>query len=317
MEKILVTGATGFIGQALVQHLLAKNKRVSAAFHRSRPNCLDNQSVNWVNYNLDDKESLFNIALSDVDVVIHLAGLAHQSSKQAQNSLIKINVENTERLVLAASNAGVKRFIFISTIKVYGEISSAEGFTEIDLPNPSDLYGESKLLAENRLIKICETSMMQYTIFRVPLVFGPGVKANFFDLMKIVYHGVPLPFSAVENLRSLIYVENLCHAISISLEKTITANKLFLLKDIDISTPQLMKSFSKAFGIQSRIFPMPIFFLKFLSMILLNSGRLEKLITSLTIDDSYFRQLTGWAPAFNFDKSIQETADWYISNYGK
>ncbi|MEQ8426900.1 MAG: NAD-dependent epimerase/dehydratase family protein [Gammaproteobacteria bacterium] len=312
MNNVVVTGATGFVGRVLVRQLLEQDYSVIATRRRgSAVTQPEDTRLQWLDYDLGDDKGISSGKLENIDTVLHLAGLVHQPEKQSQEDYIKLNSLATERLAAAAVNTGVKHFIFISSIKVNGDVSPAKGFTEQDSPAPLDIYSESKLQAESLLIEACERSDMHYTILRPPLVFGPGVKANFLQLMKFVQRGMPLPFSAINNKRSLIYVDNLCNALITCMENPDARDNLFLVKDVDLSTRQLVEALANGFNMKPRLFSAPESLLEFAAALTGNTDRLNKLISNLVVDDTSFRNKTGWKPAVNFEKAIELTTDWY------
>lgn len=318
MNKALVTGATGFVGRVLVRQLLKQDYNVIATSRRgSAAEKPAETRLKWLDFELADETGISSSSLEDVDTIFHLAGLAHQPDKQSRNEYIKLNSLATERLASNAASAGVKHFIFASSIKVNGDVSPAKGFTEQDSPAPQDIYGESKLQAEKNLIKVCAHSDMHYTIIRPPLVFGPGVKANFLQLMKIVQRGMPLPFSGINNQRSLVYVENLCNALITCMNQAAARDNLFMVKDVDLSTRQLVEALAEAFGMKPRLFSAPESLLKFAASLTGNADRLNKLISDLVVDDTSFRNKTGWKPVVNFEQAIADTADWYMGTQSR
>ncbi len=314
--NVFVTGGSGFIGRHLIDALLAAGHNATVTYLK-RPNerQLESSKIRWKKLKLDNLDIIRSDLFESHDATIHLAGLAHQPDKQSRNEYIKLNSFATERLASNAASAGVKHFIFVSSIKVNGDVSPAQGFTEQDSPAPQDIYGESKLQAEKNLIKVCAHSDMHYTIIRPPLVFGPGVKANFLQLMKFVQRGMPLPFSGINNQRSLIFVENLCNALITCMNQTAARDNLFMVKDVDLSTRQLVEALAEAFGMKPRLFSAPESLLKFAASLTGNADRLNKLISNLAVDDTGFRNKTGWKPVVNFEQAIADTADWYMGHF--
>lgn len=315
MNNIVVTGATGFVGSVLVRQLLEQDFNVIATSRRgSAADKPAETRLKWLDYELADETGISSSSLEEVETVFHLAGLAHQPDKQSRNEYVKLNSQATGELAAAAVKAGVKHFIFISSIKVNGDVSPETGFNEQDSPAPVDIYGESKLQAENLLVEACERSDMHYTIIRPPLVFGPGVKANFLQLMKFIQRGMPLPFSSINNQRSLVYVENLCNALITCMSQAAARDNLFMVKDVDLSTRQLVEALARAFGMKPRLFSAPESLLEFAASLTGNADRLNKLISDLVIDDSAFRNKTGWKPVVNFEQAIADTADWCMGH---
>jgi len=234
MKKILVTGANGFIGKTLCEHLAAKGYFVRGVFRsklKSKQCAICNEHVI-----VDDigPETSWDEALKDIDIVIHLAARVHVMKEKASDALFeyrKVNLEGTKRLAEKASNAGVRKFIYLSTVKVNGEKTYDKPFSEEDFPFPEDEYGLSKMEAEQVLRKIADATSMQIIVLRVPLVYGPGVKGNFLRLLDLVKKGIPLPFANLTNKRSFVYLGNLVSAISTSIDASIGSFEIFLVND--------------------------------------------------------------------------------------
>ena len=175
-----------------------------------------------------------------------------------------------------------------------------------------DPYSKSKYESELLIKNICEESELEYVILRPPLVYGPGVGANFLQLLKTVHRGIPLPFRTVNNSRSIIYVKNLADLLLICVKDPAAVNKTYLVKDIDISTPDLVSIISEAFGKTPRLFPFPLTALRFLGNLFNKRSAIARLTESLVIDDSKIRNELGWKPLYKLEDSMKETVDWYI-----
>jgi len=255
MERILVTGAGGFIGAPLVQALLKKGYLVRSTSRVLTEESNDDEydTVEHYRFDLDDESPDYERLLANVDVVVHLAARVHAVYKPGDNvsDYNKINTIGTERLANAASANGIKRFIFLSSIKVNGErnLSDEKGniltFNEGDDPRPREAYAKSKLEAEDAICKICHESKMDFVILRPTLVYGPGVRANFLSLINAVNKNYPLPLASIKNKRSLLYVGNLIHAIMLSVSYPEKANRIFLVSDTDISVPELVRKMNR------------------------------------------------------------------------
>ena len=321
MNRILVTGGSGFVGRAMVR-LLGEMQ------YPIRATCRDLVATSpghngprqeWVHYDLTNEHCDYSRMLDGVETVVHLAGLAHfdQRHAQAPDDIRTVNVGGTARLAEESATRGVKRFIFISTVKVHGEKSGQTGegnprrFTERDLPAPADPYAAAKHEAEEAVRETCRKSSMEYTIFRPPLVYGPGVKANFLRFLGAVYRGIPLPLASVENLRSLLFVDNLCHAIVTSIGHQGAANQVYLVKDIDISVPDLVRTTARLFGKKAMLFPFPVAVLRFAGKCLGKSDVIDRLTGSLVIDDSKLRRELRWTPPVSFEDGLRKTVEWY------
>jgi nucleoside-diphosphate-sugar epimerase len=252
-------------------------------------------------------------SMRDVDAVVHLAARVHLDSERSacRADYRRVNVDGTRRLAVAAREAGVRRFILLSSIKVNGNASCAP-FTEDDVPAPADAYGESKWEAEQQLRQVCGDGRMQAVILRPPLVYGPQVRANFLALLQAIARGVPLPVRAIVNRRSLLYLGNLVDVIALSLHHPAAANRLFLLSDgEDVSTPELVERIAQALKVNARLWAVPAWALRLGGAVLGRSAGVERLIGSLQVDSSRTRTLLGWSPPFRLDQGLEHTAQWY------
>ena len=309
---ILVTGANGFIGKALSQRLKDSGFNLRVAVRQKDIKFVldfEEAEVGYIGLGTD-----WTQALAGIDIVIHLAGRAHITSKSESDSLDvfrKVNTLGTERLARMSAKAGVKRFIFISSVKVNGE-GSLKRYTEVDNPDPQDTYGISKREAEDVLRIIAADTGMEVVILRLPLVYGPGVKANFKNLIKISTMALPLPLKSINNQRSFIYLGNLVDAISLCIRHPLAANQTFLVSDgEDVSTLDLIKIIANAAGKKLRLFALPQSILRILFKIVGKEKELEKLTGTLLIDSSKIRNVLGWRPPFTLEQGIKET----VKNY--
>ena len=257
------------------------------------------------------------MALSGVDVIVHLAARVHIMKELAEDSLMEfrqVNTHATERLARMAAQTGVRRLVFLSTIKVNGENTRNQAFTEADASNPQDAYAVSKWEAEQVLKRVADETKLEIVILRSPMVYGPGVKGNFLRLLKAVRRGIPLPFASVNNLRSLIFVENLVEAIIICATHPQAAGKTYLLRDNeDVSTAQLLKRLARAMHCPARLWPFPPAVLRFAAQLLGMSAEAGRLLDSLQVEDSKIRKELGWKPSFSVDEGLMETAKWFLS----
>ena len=311
---MLVTGATGFVGAALVSRLVDSGRFVVRAAVR-RESCVllagvERMVVGDLTPNTDWQQ-----ALVGVDAVVHLAARVHVMNDTASDPLSafrQVNVAGTERLARIAATKGVKRFVYISSVKVNGE-SCEKPFTEQSIPAPEDPYGVSKWETEQILHRVAEETGLEVVILRPPLVYGPGVKANFLSLFKIVDRGIPLPLAGINNQRSLIYLENLVDAIIKCIEHPNAANQTFLLSDgQDVSTPELIRMIASAMGKKPRLAPCPPVVLKFLGKLTGKSLEVKRLIGSLQIDNSKIKKVLNWQRPFTMEEGIAETVKWYL-----
>ena len=312
MPTIFVTGATGFIGRALCIKMLERGWKVKGTLRESSfVNDLPS-GVERIHLDSIEDYNYYERDLAGVDVVVHLAGYAHFTKGGGSvESLRKINVLGTDLLARMAAKAGVKRFIFISSVKVNGE-GASRAYTENDLPAPQDAYGASKKEAEDLLASIAAGTGLQVVILRVPLVYGPGVKANFKNLIKIVDSGIPLPFKNINNRRSFIYLENLVDAIILTITHPLAAGETFMVSDgRDISTTDLIKMIASAINKQPVLFSLNPVILRTLCKISGKTEEMEKVTGDLFVDNSKIRELLGWKPPFSMEQGIKETAGHY------
>jgi len=245
-----------------------------------------------------------------LDTVVHLASRVHilnDSAVDPVKAFREVNVLGTERLARMSAKAGIRRFIFISSVKVNGE-GSLRSYTEKDIPEPQDTYGISKREAEDSLACIAAETGLQTVILRLPLVYGPGVKANFRNLIKIVASGFPLPFKGIDNRRSFLYLGNLMDAIITCIAHPSAAGKTFMLSDgQDVSTPDLIKMIARSMNKKVILFSLHPGILKALCKISGKTEDLEKLKESLFVDSSMIRDLLNWKPPFTLEEGIRGT----------
>ena len=326
--KILITGANGFIGRNLCATLKEKGHFVRGAVRNNARDVFGADEyiqVGDINESTDWQQ-----ALAGVDAVVHLAARVHIMDSRFRGNdklhvFCKVNVLGTERLARMAVKAGVKRFIFISSVKVNGEgqrdcfvglrhrddgcgfAMTEKTYTEKDVPAPQDAYAVSKLEAESILKKIADETGLQVVVLRLPLVYGPGVKANFKSLIKFAGSGLPLPFKGVNNRRSFLYLGNLVDAISTCITHPLAAGETFLVSDgQDVSTPDLIKMIACSMEKRAFLFSLHPSILKALCKIAGKSEELEKLTGSLLVDSSKIRNLLGWNPPFTLEEGIKE-----------
>jgi nucleoside-diphosphate-sugar epimerase len=248
-------------------------------------------------------------ALTGTNIIVHTAALVHVMNKADLNELKmfrKVNVEGTLSLARQAVAAGVKRFVFISSIKVNGEFTQPlNAFTEANLPNPQDPYSQSKYEAEEGLRQISATSSMEVVIIRPPLIYGPGVKANFLALMRAVKFRLPLPLGAVHNFRSLVGLDNLVDFILICMTHPQAANQIFLVSDgKDLSTTELLRIMAQAAGVTSFLLPIPVWILKLCASLLGKGNITMRLCSNLQVDASKAKSLLGWTPPFSVEEGL-------------
>ena len=256
-------------------------------------------------------------ALRGCEAVAHLAARVHvmrESGGDPREAFFRTNVEGSENLARQAARAGVRRFVFLSSVKVNGESSALRAFMESDPVMPMDAYGASKAEAEKRLRNISTETGMEVVIVRPPLVYGPGVKANFLSLLRAVDLGVPLPLSSISNLRSLVYVGNLVHALGACLVHPAAANRTFFISDDqDVSTPQLIREIGVALGKTPLLFAFPPALLRGAGLITGRGEQIARLTGSLQVDISSIKTALAWQPPFTLQQGLAQTVSWYRS----
>jgi nucleoside-diphosphate-sugar epimerase len=261
-----------------------------------------------------DNETNWADALRDVDVVIHLAARVHVMHDDTPNPLaefLRVNVYGTEHLARSAALAGVRRLVYVSSIKVNGEATNGgEQFTETDTPSPQDPYGISKWEAEQALRRVATETGLEIVIVRPPLVYGAGVKGNFAQMLKILAKGIPLPLASALNQRSFIYVENLVDALIVCATHPAAANQTFLVSDgEDVSTPDILRKLGDAMEHPARVFPCPPALLKFAGRLTGKSDQIERLMGSLRIDSGKIRRELGWQPPYTLQDGLRKTIE--------
>jgi len=314
IKKVLVTGAGGFIGSAFCTKILDEGWQVRGTFRFEDDVSRLPDGVDAVSIASIDSYTKWDDALRGIDTVVHLAARVHVMDDTCSDTLAeyrKVNVEGTKCLTVAAANAGVKRFIFISSIKVNGE-GRAAAYNEDDEEAPEDSYGVSKWEAEQELHKISHTTGIEVVIVRPPLVYGPGVKANFMRLFKIVEREIPLPLSSIKNQRSFIYLGNLIDSITTCMTNPNAAGKTYLVSDgEDVSTPELIRRIGAASGKRALLLPVPVWIMRIAGRIAGKYDEVERLVGSLTVDISKIRRELEWKPPYTMENGLRETAKWY------
>jgi nucleoside-diphosphate-sugar epimerase len=269
--------------------------------------------------NLDGAND-WQVTLNDVDVVIHAAARVHVMNEVAVDPLAafrEVNVEATLNLARQAAEYGVKRFIFISSIKVNGEGTEAGAvYRADDTPAPIGPYAISKLEAEQGLMSLAANTGMEVVVIRPVLVYGPGVKANFLSMMRWLYRGVPLPFGAVNNLRSLVAIDNLVDLIVTCSDHPAAANQVFLASDgEDVSTTQLLRKLANALGKPARLLPIPTRIMSGVAAMIGKRAMADRIFGSLQVDISKNRKLLGWEPPVTLDKALGLTAQHFLDSH--
>lgn len=311
MQRILVTGATGFVGRALCHELIARKHIVRAAVRRANgenrlPLECEVTAIGAIGAGTD-----WSIAVERTDVVIHLAARVHVMRETAADPLEafrEVNVVGAERLARAAASSGVKRLVYVSSIKVNGESTVGTPFTEATAPSPLDAYSISKHEAELALRRVAQETGLEVVIVRPPLIYGPSVGGNFLRLLKFVARGVPLPLARVNNQRSMIFLRNFLDALAVCAIHPGAAGKTYLVSDgRDVSTSQLMHDLARLMRMPSLLWPCPTALLWLAGRFIGKSDEIERLLDSLQIDSSQIRRELGWVPPFTMEQGLAET----------
>jgi nucleoside-diphosphate-sugar epimerase len=316
--NVLVTGATGFVGNRLLQHLVTLPGLHARGAVR-RGNAVVPPGAESVIVGNLDAVTDWTTATAGIDVVVHCAARVHVMSDTAADPLAefrRVNVDGTLRLAEQAAEAGVKRFVFISSIKVNGEATKpGHPFTATDPASPVDAYGQSKLEAEQRLLKLASETGMEVVIIRPVLIYGPGVKANFRSMMSWLRKGVPLPLGAIDNRRSLLGVDNLTDLIVCCMKHPDAANEIFLASDgADLSTSDMLKAMGRALGKPARLIPLPSAWLQSAARLAGREAVAQRLCGSLQVDIEKNKRLLGWAPPHSVDNCFKTAAVDYLEN---
>lgn len=296
--RVLLTGPGGFVGQSLCP-LLRESFEVRSAGREGEVRITDiGPETDW------------SAALEGVEAVVHLAGMAHvpdtgNTSQEAQ--FMRVNAEGTRRLAAQAAQAGVKRFILLSSATVMGLQTQGAPWTERDTPQPQNAYARSKLAAEQVLAGLG----MECVILRPPLMYGPGVKANFLRLLKLAASGLPLPLANIRNQRDMLYIGNLNDAIRAALAGQIPAGTYFLSDHAPVSPPDLLRRLAGAMERQSRLLPFPVSLLRLAGRVTGRSGEIDRLAGDFRINDSAIR--AHWQPPFSMEQGLKTTAEWFLS----
>lgn len=311
--KVLITGASGLVGEALVFRLLLDKRFEPVATARGATRLHGLCSV--VPFDLTTEQVL--PVLDQIQVVVHAAARVHVMNETADDALLefrKVNVQGTLRLARSAAEAGVKRFVFISSIKVNGESTVlGQPFKADDEPCPSDPYAISKREAEQALWQLGSETGMEIVIIRPPLVYGPGVKANFLSMLNWLEKGIPLPLGAIKNQRSLVALGNLVDLIVVCIDHPAAANQVFLASDgEDVSTTRLLKCLAHALDKKACLLPLPQWLLSLGASLLGKQAVASRVLGSLQIDISKNRELLGWTPPISLARAMRQTADHYL-----
>lgn len=315
-KNYLITGGNGFLGSALIERLmLAKDCSVVAPMRTATDGV--SAGVHVLPLSGLNGRNEWSEALAGVDVVIHAAARVHVMNEVVTDPMAafrEVNVEATLNLAGQAAAMGVKRFIFISSVKVNGETTPpGRAFQADDVPGPVDAYGISKFEAEQGLQQLSLVTGMEVVIIRPVLVYGPGVKANFLSMMRWLHRGVPLPFGSVRNRRSLISVGNLVDLVVTCIDHPAAANQTFMASDgEDVSTTDLLRKLAHALGKTAVLLPMPVWIMKTVAVLIGRRALTQRLFGSLQVDISKNRQVLGWTPPLSLDKGLDLTVKHFL-----
>jgi len=322
-RAVLVTGANGFVGMAVCRALLDKGRVVRAAVRgKSAQDALQGNLPGLPCVHVDDitPGTDWSSALAGCDAVVHLAARVHMMRETASDPLAeyrRMNRDAARHLAESAGRAGVRRFVFLSTIKVNGEASRGAGFRESDPPAPEDSYAVSKWEAEQAIAEAAKAAGMEYVILRPPLVYGPGVAANFLRVLQAVDRGDPVALGSIRNRRSFLYVGNLADAIATCVDHPAAANKTYVLADGGgVSTPELFQRVGAALGRPARLKKVPLIVMRLGALLLGRAADVSRLTGDLAVDDAAIRRELGWVPPYTMEEGLVETARWYRSQRG-
>ena len=314
--KILVTGANGFIGTQLSETLANSGHQVRNTARSIAPN--NPITSEMITCDLESADNLDHLT-AGCDAIVHLAGRAHVMSDDPATSeslYLSANVDVTRRLAQSAARTGVKRMILMSSVKVNGESTTIDSpFTSQDTPNPQDPYGRSKTQAEQVLWDVTSTSELEGVVIRPPLVYGPGVRANFASLIGIVDRGMPLPLGSIHNKRSFVAIDNLIDCIETTLQTPNAGGQTFLVSDgQDLSTPELIRAIASSLHKSPMLIPIPTALLKLAATTAGKRSAYDRLCGSLTVDIALTKQKLSWTPPFTVQDSLQRTVDAFIQS---
>ena len=316
MLRVLLTGASGFVGQAVQARLLTEQGVQLRSAFRQPPAIVPAGLEVCMAPDLNGQAD-WSAALAGVEVVIHCAARVHVMQEQAADPLAEFrrsNVDGTLQLARQAAAAGVRRLIFVSSIKVNGEQTSPGHPFRADQPAAAqDAYGRSKREAEEQLLALAAQTGLEVVIIRPPLIYGPGVKANFQSMLRWLARGVPLPLGAIDNRRSLVALDNLVDLLWVCLRHPAAANQCFLVSDgEDLSTTQLLRRLGQALGRPARLLPVPQAWLVAGARLLGRSDISQRLCGSLQVDIGKTRELLGWTPPCSVDQALAKTAAHFL-----
>lgn len=313
--KVLVTGSTGFVGSRVVALSEEREWEVVPVVRKTsqiQPNSFAVPSIGLA--------TDWSGAFDGVDCVVHCAARVHQMNESEQDALTayrETNTLGTLNLARQAVEAGVKRFVFVSSIKVNGEFTELGSPFQPNLNNiPQDPYGLSKYEAEVELNQLSKETGLEVVIIRPPLVYGPGVKANFLSMMRMIDKGIPLPFGAIKNQRSLVYLDNLCSLILTCCQHSSAPGHTFLASDYqDVSTTQLMQTIALSMNKTPRLLPIPMSWIQWVASVLKKQHIAQRICGSLQVETRLTKEILGWVPPVTFDEGIKKTVEVYLKSH--
>jgi nucleoside-diphosphate-sugar epimerase len=318
MNNVLITGANGFIGKHLCERLIENGNKVTTA-NRSSSSRINNNSLRQIVVGSIDNTTNWHDALLGVDCVIHLAARVHVMKETMNDPLSEfrtVNLHGTLRLAQQAVAAGIKRFIYVSSVKVHGEATIGKPFCANDELAPVDPYGISKAEAEEQLFELARASGLEMVVIRPPLVYGPGVSGNFLKLLRIVERSLPLPLASIKNARSMVSISNLTDLLARCLVHPRATGESFLVSDgVAWSTPELIRAIAKYMDVPTRLFPMPPKLLKFAGHITGRANAINRLCDSLEVDIRKTCEYLDWSPSQTATEGIQNVVEWYMNRH--
>lgn len=313
MTRVLLTGASGFVGTQLCAFLADSRYLVRAALRT--PGTPPAGAAEAAVVGELGSRTDWGGALEGVDTVIHAAARAHRLADRApEEAYMEVNARATLTLARAAARAGVRRFIYLSSIKVNGEGRADRAYSAADETHPGDAYARSKWVGEQHLQQVVESTALQGVVVRAPLVYGPGVKGNFLQLLRWVHAGRPVPLGGIANARSLVSVWNLCDLLRLAIEHPQAPGGCWLVSDgEDLSTPELVRRIARAMGRPPRLVRIPAPLLRVAGKLTGRGAQVRRLCDSLTVDIGATRSRLAWTAPLGVDEALERTVRWYLS----